>query len=579
MNGTSASIRLPVVDSEKEAQRESGMEPLLQRLLREQNDLSAVERFSQFHDQCDAPAQERYYRDLIPATPPGPGQQYAFEVDLDKCSGCKACVTACHSLNGLDDGETWRSVGLLHGGVAQSPVQKTVTTACHHCLEPACLEGCPVQAYDKDPTTGIVKHLDDQCIGCQYCVFTCPYEVPQYNKSLGIVRKCDMCSDRLVEGEAPACVQACPNQAIAIQLVDQDAAIDAAQADAFLPGAPPPALTVPTTTYKSASSMPHNMLPADFYRVRPAKQHMPLVWMLVLTQLAVGTMVACQLLRFAGVDEMLEVGVAAQAIAILVLGVIALGASTLHLGRPQYAWRAFLGLRTSWLSREILAFGAFAGLAALHAAVSWVAGAEPESAPALVALAERWDEPLGLVTAAVGVFAVFCSVMIYHVTGRAWWSIGRTTFKFGMTALVLGLATTLAIHWVAGIMSEGRVTTDLIQMIRVGGLALIVVVAVKLAGESLVFLALRHKTQGDLKRTALLLKGELARQSFFRYALGIVGGIFVPLFFIVTADDRFPIATLVGVTLALVGLLVGELLERMSFFSAMSSPRMPGGMP
>ncbi|MEM8607295.1 MAG: DmsC/YnfH family molybdoenzyme membrane anchor subunit [Myxococcota bacterium] len=578
MTNPSASIRLPVVDSDRADSNDVGSETLLQRLLREQSDLSAVERFSEFHDQCDAPAQERYYRDLIPASPPGPGQQYAFEVDLDKCSGCKACVTACHSLNGLDEGETWRSVGLLHGGLADSPVQKTVTTACHHCLEPACLEGCPVKAYDKDPETGIVKHLDDQCIGCQYCVFTCPYEVPQYNKSLGIVRKCDMCSDRLAEGEAPACVQACPSQAIAIQLVDQDQAIDAAQADAFLPGAPEPALTVPTTTYKSAA-MPHNMLPADFYRVRPAQQHMPLVWMLVLTQLSVGTLLAVQFLRLAGVEEMLEVGVAVQAIAILVLGVIALGASTMHLGRPQYAWRAFLGLRTSWLSREILAFGAFAGLAALHACVTLVASIDPESSPGVVVMAERWDAPLGLVTCAVGVIAVFCSAMIYHATGRRWWSIGRTAFKFGMTSIVLGLATTLMIHWAVGIVAHEGATPELVRMTRIGGFALIGAVAVKLFGESLVFLHLRNKTQGELKRTALLLKGELARRSFFRYTLGIVTGLFVPLFFILTADERFPISTLVGVIIALVGLLVGELLERMSFFSAMSSPRMPGGMP
>ncbi|MEM7138478.1 MAG: DmsC/YnfH family molybdoenzyme membrane anchor subunit [Myxococcota bacterium] len=579
MSTRSASIHLPVVDSDRPDPSDSGGEPLLQRLLREQNDLSAVERFSQFHEQCDAPAQERFYRDLIPATPPGPGQQYAFEVDLDKCSGCKACVTACHSLNGLDEGETWRSVGLLHGGVAGSPVQKTVTTACHHCLEPACLEGCPVKAYDKDPDTGIVKHLDDQCIGCQYCVFTCPYEVPQYNKSLGIVRKCDMCSDRLAEGEAPACVQACPSQAITIGLVDEGAAIDAAQADAFLPGAPEPALTVPTTTYKSTSALPHNMLPADFYRVRPAEQHMPLVWMLVLTQLSVGTLMAVQLLRFAGVEDMLEIGVAAQAIAILVLGVIALGASTMHLGRPQYAWRAFLGLRTSWLSREILAFGAFAGLAALHAAVTWVASTDPDNAPALTAMAERWDEPLGLVTVLVGALAVFCSAMIYHATGRRWWSIGRTAFKFGMTCVVLGLAATVMIHWAVGVATHEGVSEPLVRMTRICGLALIAAVAIKLFGESLVFLSLRNKTQGDLKRSALLLKGELAQRSFFRYALGVVAGLILPLFFIVTADDRFPIATLVGAVLALVGLLAGELLERMSFFSAMSSPRMPGGMP
>ncbi|MEO5769603.1 MAG: 4Fe-4S dicluster domain-containing protein, partial [Polyangia bacterium] len=144
-------------------------------VLADQQTLTAVDRFARKHDDDALPPSSKFYRDLIPGTAPGPGQQYAFEVELDLCTGCKACVTGCHNLNGLDDGEVWRSVGLLHGGTAQAPAQQTVTTACHHCLEPACLSGCPVKAYEKDPVTGIVKHLDDQCIGCQYCILMCPY--------------------------------------------------------------------------------------------------------------------------------------------------------------------------------------------------------------------------------------------------------------------------------------------------------------------------------------------------------------------------------------------------------------------
>src|SRR5512135_2343736 len=135
---------------------------LIDVLLGEQGELTAVERFAQFHEGVAEPLQGRYYSALLPARPPGPGQQLAFEVDLDRCSGCKACVAACHSLNGLDEEESWRSVGLLHAVQPSDGFQQTVTTACHHCVDPACLNGCPVLAYEKDPLTGIVRHLDDQ---------------------------------------------------------------------------------------------------------------------------------------------------------------------------------------------------------------------------------------------------------------------------------------------------------------------------------------------------------------------------------------------------------------------------------
>ena len=173
---------------------------LIDELLAEKQRLTPVERFAKRHDRADFPAQAHYYRDLIPSALPARRQQYAFGVDLDVCSGCKACVSACHSLNGLEENETWRDVGLITGSEAGRPYLQTITTACHHCLEPACLEGCPVIAYDKHPETGIVRHLDDQCIGCQYCTMKCPYDVPKYSHRLGIVRKCDMCTDRLLVG-------------------------------------------------------------------------------------------------------------------------------------------------------------------------------------------------------------------------------------------------------------------------------------------------------------------------------------------------------------------------------------------
>ena len=192
-------------------------------------------------------------------------------------------------MNGLDEHETWRDVGTIHGFDENGSYTQTVTTACHHCADPGCLNGCPVLAYEKDEDTGIVRHLDDQCIGCQYCVLKCPYDVPKYSESLGIVRKCDMCHSRLAEGEAPACVQACPTETISITIVDTSGTVEAARSSgAFLAGAPEPSYTVPTTRYVTDRSVPTNTTAADETALKPEHAHLPLVFMLVFTQLSAG---------------------------------------------------------------------------------------------------------------------------------------------------------------------------------------------------------------------------------------------------------------------------------------------------
>src|SRR3569623_1673079 len=92
------------------AMRDERVFTLVDELLAEQQTLSAVDRFSRLHDRDALPAMARHYKALLPASPPGPGEQYAFEVNLDACTGCKACVSACHALKGLDDDAAWRDV-------------------------------------------------------------------------------------------------------------------------------------------------------------------------------------------------------------------------------------------------------------------------------------------------------------------------------------------------------------------------------------------------------------------------------------------------------------------------------------
>jgi len=546
--------------------------PLLDEYLVAQQQMTAVERFSRLHETHALAENERVYRDLIPLDRPKPGQQYAFQVDLDACTGCKACVTACHSMNGLDqaEAETWRSVGLLQGGSPGAAVQQTVTTACHHCIDPACMHGCPVNAYEKDPVTGIVRHLDDQCIGCQYCTLTCPYEVPQFNKRLGIVRKCDMCSGRLEAGEAPACVQACPNEAISIRIVETAAVLEEAQADDFLPGAPSPGITAPTTSYVSKRPLPRNMLPADFYRVRPGSEHTPLVLMLVLTQWSVGAFaVEFALRRMPGLAFPSQ-SRPLHAIMAVVVGLLALSASTAHLGRPLYAMRALIGLRTSWLSREILLFGLFAGLAVAYAGLTWWLAWPPRAWDAAV-MALPW---LAACVSATGLLGVACSVMLYHATKKELWSVSRTAFRFFATTALLGMASTVA---TAATGAPGALAASA-PGARALALALAGLGACKVLWELGMVAHLRDKRLTELKRTAVLLTGELRPLFAWRVVLGVVFGVLCPwltarAWALPTVDKS---AVLAGGALGVAGIAVAELLERMLFFRAVCVPRMPG---
>jgi len=549
---------------------------LVELLLDEQQNVTAVDRFSQCHVDTSEPLLAPYYQDLIPLSQPKPGEQYAFEVDLDCCSGCKSCVAACHNLNGLDSDEQWRSVGLLHGGSEQLPVLQHVTTACHHCLEPACLTGCPVLAYDKDPVTGIVRHLDDQCIGCQYCILMCPYEVPQYNSAKGIVRKCDMCHDRLAVGEAPACVQACPTQAIRIRTVEIESVVEESESNQFLPTAPEPGLTLPTTVFKSSKPLPRNLLPADYFSANRQHIHLALVFMLVLTQLSVGAFVVGQALVSGPADPLMLATIRpTYAIAGFVVAMIGMNAAVFHLGRPRYAFRALLGLRTSWLSREILAFGIFAMFALGNIVAVWLAKDQPN----LLALADS----LGFVTAVSGVFGVFCSVMVYVKTHRPFWSGPRTGMNFSLTCVVLGLPIALLVSLVACSWHNELTVPSIMQNYGQSLCGwLMVVVAIKLAWESSVLLWVKHRRFTPLKRTALLLTGELSMINMLRFFFGIMGGLVLPALLltdraIVAGADGYEPLFMGFIVLLIAGmLLVSELIERYLFFAASVTPKMPG---
>jgi DMSO reductase anchor subunit len=378
-----------------------------------------------------------------------------------------------------------------------------------------------------------------------------------------------MCSTRLAVGEAPACVQACPHEAIRIQLVNVEQVVDDVEAAVFLPGAPDPQITLPTTTYKTKRPFPRNLLPADYYRVNTQHAHWPLVVMLVLTQLSVGAFTAGLLLEhwlsesFVGTLRPLH---AAQALG---FGLLALTASLFHLGRPRYAFRAVLGLSHSWLSREIVVFGVFAGLASLYAGS--------------VFAHSGWSHWVGWGVAASGAVAVFCSTMIYVFTQRECWSFTRTGVRFALTSALLGVAAVWLSILVATLV---RPSPSLFRLIEVCGpplcQLLIVISAVKLIWEAVIFRHLLWRRMTPLRRSALLLAGELSSVALARFAAGLLGGVLMPVFLLAhmadAADGAGFVQFVVTTGLLFVACLVGELLERYLFFAACAAPQMPGGI-
>lgn len=501
------------------------LKTLIDDLLAEQQALlTPVARFAEEHDR--EPDLAGHYRSLIPLTAPGAGEQYAFEVSLDRCTSCKACVAACHSLNGLDDDEAWRDVGLLTGGAEEPAWQQTVTTACHHCADPGCLTGCPVGAYEKDASTGIVKHLDDQCIGCSYCILKCPFDVPKFSKKRGIVRKCDMCQGRLAAGEAPACVQACPTKAI--RIVKREVAEVIAQGRAgngFLNGAPSPRATLPSTRYVGRP-VPSTARPADQEALTPQHAHWPLVIMLTMTQAGLGL-----------VSSAAFTGSQAVAIAGTLAFLTGMAASIQHLGRPLGAWRFFLGLRTSWLSREILAFSLVAPLVmtvpALPYAGEWIPAFLVSGLPVALSI--------------TAVIAVFTSVMIYVDTHRTTWRFPITAPRFFGTMLVfaaLGFALSggvPAVHIMASLLMLLRLLPEAV-FLRKGG-----------AGN--------QKTGWTADRhTALLQRGPLKGITRLRFMSALTAALLFPCL-------PWPACVL---------MLIAELCERSQFFMSVHAPKMPG---
>ena len=143
--------------------------------------------------------------------------QKAFYFNMKSCIGCHACQVACRDRNALYNvGEIFRKVDTYEGGKFPKPFWYSLSIACNHCGNPACVKNCPTGAMYKDSETGLVLHDDELCIGCGTCVASCPYHEPILMEKNGktVSAKCDGCYTLVQKGENPVCVDACPMRAI-----------------------------------------------------------------------------------------------------------------------------------------------------------------------------------------------------------------------------------------------------------------------------------------------------------------------------------------------------------------------------
>jgi Fe-S-cluster-containing dehydrogenase component len=172
---------------------------------------------------------------------PMPKDAVGLLYDGTLCIGCKACVKACKDANGMPpdmapEQERWneglwdspvdlsgKTLNIIkvyrHGTMATKDAETNgyafSKRQCLHCADPSCVSVCPVSAMTKDPVSGIVSHDSDICIGCRYCVMSCPFGVPKYDYAnpFGKIAKCQLCKHRLVKNELPGCADVCPTGA------------------------------------------------------------------------------------------------------------------------------------------------------------------------------------------------------------------------------------------------------------------------------------------------------------------------------------------------------------------------------
>jgi Fe-S-cluster-containing dehydrogenase component len=155
----------------------------------------------------------------------GQEELYGILIDLTRCVGCQNCSVVCAEANGLPEPDLDI---MFESKISTSPSCYTVINSyeidgeeyyvkqqCMHCNQPACAAACPTQALEKTEK-GPVIWDGDKCMGCRFCMVSCPFDIPkfEYDSANPRITKCIMCWERLNKGEQPVCVENCPEEAI-----------------------------------------------------------------------------------------------------------------------------------------------------------------------------------------------------------------------------------------------------------------------------------------------------------------------------------------------------------------------------
>ncbi len=138
--------------------------------------------------------------------------RYGMVIDLRRCIGCHSCSVACKVENDVPLSVFRSWVKVVMKGHYPNVSKAFLPSLCNNCDEPICLRNCPVEAtFQRED--GIVMIDPHRCIGCKYCIASCPYDVRFVNPLKRIVQKCTFCHHRVDAGLLPACVETCLGRA------------------------------------------------------------------------------------------------------------------------------------------------------------------------------------------------------------------------------------------------------------------------------------------------------------------------------------------------------------------------------